>query len=110
VRSIGEDRKIERKRGVGGLIGKGLKGGGVTRGVIRQRLPKPERERERNQWRRSCRQVGPVGQREREGSGAGLPSRAGSAGLGPGHGPGGLMPLLFSFFCSVFFFFCFLFF
>jgi hypothetical protein len=53
--------------------------------------------------------VGPIGQREREGSGAGLPSRAGLAGLGPGHGPNGLMPLLFSFFVlfSFSFVFCF---
>jgi hypothetical protein len=31
--SIGEERKIERKRGVGGLFGKGLKARGVTGGT-----------------------------------------------------------------------------
>jgi hypothetical protein len=31
--SIGEERKIERKRGVGGLFGKGLKARGITRGT-----------------------------------------------------------------------------
>jgi hypothetical protein len=74
--SIGEERKIERKRGVGAGLGRVLRGGGITGGVTRRQFPFTERE----------------------GEGGAGPVRAGSGGLGPGHGPGWAGLFLFYFF------------
>jgi hypothetical protein len=74
--SIGEERKIDRKMGVGAGLGRVLRGRGVTRGVTRRQFPFTERE----------------------GEGGAGPVRAGSGGLGPGHGPGWAGLFLFYFF------------